>query len=394
VVASVLVEVASSCGIDTAASHGIDIGVDSRLGRGFVLVAASVSGLVAGRPQTADRAVTSSGSRRWLWANLSSAVYIPAFVIAAIAGALVGIGWATRWGGADFSGSVSDLHLVVVGPVSLVVLGVILVVERVRPAQRRGLVARGHRHDVLFAVLHATLGVVLITALTLSFQEVVRRAFPWIELPHMRLMPRIVAIAAIFVAMDGCNWLVHLANHRIRMLWRFHELHHSQEDLNVLTVFRTHPLIHVSYLVSLLPGIVLLANGAVSIMLLVIYGGVVAFAHSNTNLGFGALRRVFVSPNYHRIHHRLDGAQDVNLGFVFTIWDQLSHRAVFPTVETIRIDTGLPGRPLRVEHVGPRTRHFAVLVAQLLGPFRSMPPSADLPSIRSDALASERQPTP
>lgn len=357
-------------------------------------MASSAPGLVAGRRAVANGAVSRPGSRRGVGAALSSAVYIPAFVIAAIAAALIGVGWATEWGGADFSGSVAELHLVVVGPVSLVVLGVILVVERLRPAQRRPLVARGHRHDVLFAALHATLGVMLITALTLSFQEVVRRTVPWIELPHMRLVPRLVAIAAIFVAMDACNWLVHLANHRNRMLWRFHELHHSQEDLNVLTVFRTHPLIHVSYLVSLLPGIALLANGAVSITLLVIYGGVVAFAHSNTNVGFGPLRRVFVSPNYHRIHHRLEGAQDVNLAFVFTIWDQLSHRAVFPSPETIRIDTGLPGRPLRVEHVGPRTRHLAVFGAQLLGPFRSTPVSPDLPSVRSEPLASERRSTP
>ena len=77
-----------------------------------------------------------------------------------------------------------------------------------------------------------------------------------------------------------------------------------------------------------------MANGAVPITLLVIYGGVVAFAHSNTNLGFGPLGRVFVSPNYHRIHHQLDGPQDVNLGFALTIWDQLFHRAVFPTSRT------------------------------------------------------------
>ncbi len=356
-------------------------------------MAASTSGLVAGTRSVANGAVAVPRVRR-VWASISSGVYIPAFMIAAIAAALIGVGWATHWGGADFSGSVADLHLVVVGPVSLAILGVTLVVERIRPAQRRALVARGHRHDVLFAVLHATVGVVLITALTLSFQEVVRRTFPWVELPHMRLLPRIIAVAAIFVAMDGCNWLVHLANHRNRVLWRFHELHHSQEDLNVLTVFRTHPLIHVSYLVTLLPGIVLLANGAVSITLLVIYGGVVAFAHSNTNVGFGPLRRIFVSPNYHRIHHRLEGAQDVNLGFVFTIWDQLSRRAVFPSAETVGIDTGLPGRPLRVEHVGPRTRHLAVFGAQLLGPFRSMPQSVDLPSVRSGVAVPEREPTP
>ncbi len=169
----------------------------------------------------------------------------------------------------------------------------------------------------------------------------VRRSAPWLVLARIGTVPSWVAIAVIFVAMDGCNWLAHLANHRIRMLWRFHELHHSQEDMSVLTVFRTHPLIHVSYLIALVPGIVLVANGALPTTLLVVYGGVVAFAHSNTNLGFGPLGRIFVSPNYHRIHHQLDGPQDVNLGFALTIWDQMFHRAVFPTPETIRTDTGL-----------------------------------------------------
>ena len=163
------------------------------------------------------------------------------------------------------------------------------------------------------------------------------------------MIPRWGVIAVIVVAMDGLNWFVHLANHRVRMLWRFHELHHSQEDMSVLTVFRTHPLIHVSYLLALIPGVVLLANGAASITVLVVYGGIVAFAHSNTRLGFGPLGRVFVSPNYHRIHHQLNGPQDVNLGFALSIWDQIFHCAVFPSEETVRIDTGLPGRPLVVE---------------------------------------------
>ncbi len=128
---------------------------------------------------------------------------------------------------------------------------------------------------------------------------------------------------------------------------------------------------------------VLLANGALSITVLVIYGGAVAFAHSNTRLGFGPLGRIFVSPNFHRIHHDLNGPQDVNLGFVLTIWDQLFHRAVFPTEETVRIDTGLPGRPLRVEQESPRARHFSVLAAQLVGPFRPMPEPEERLSIRS-----------
>src|SRR5262249_50629255 len=153
----------------------------------------------------------------------------------------------------------------------------------------RPMFARGHRHDVIFTVLNATLIVPLVTALTLASVQVARAAAPWIVLPRMGVVPRWGVIAVIVVAMDGCNWMVHLANHRVRMLWRFHELHHSQEDMSVLTVFRTHPLIHVSYLVALLPATVLVANGALSITALAIYGAMVAFAHSNTRLGFGPL---------------------------------------------------------------------------------------------------------
>jgi sterol desaturase/sphingolipid hydroxylase (fatty acid hydroxylase superfamily) len=299
-----------------------------------------------------------------------------------VAAVLVGIGVANRWAGVNFASYMTSLRVVVAGPLTLAIIGVFLVVERLRPAQRRPLFARGYRQDLIYTALNATLVVPLITALTLAFAEVIDRSAPWLILSRISVLPRWGAIALIFVAMDGLNWFAHLANHRVRMLWRFHELHHSQEDMNVLTVFRTHPLIHVSYLIALIPGIVLVANGALSITMLVIYGGVVAFAHSNTNLGFGPLGRIFVSPNYHRIHHRLEGAQDVNLGFALTIWDQLFHRAVFPTPETIRADTGLPGRPLAVEQAGERPRHFSVLVAQLIAPFRPMDATTKLLSVR------------
>jgi sterol desaturase/sphingolipid hydroxylase (fatty acid hydroxylase superfamily) len=320
---------------------------------------------------------------------VSTHVYLPACLWVVGAAVLIGFGWASNWGGVSYAGSVGILRIIVLGPLALAVIGPILILERLRPAQRRALVARGHRQDVLYTLLNVALVVPLVTALTLSFAELVNRALPWLVLPRMGIVPRGVAVALVFVAMDGCNWFVHLANHRVRMLWRFHELHHSQEDLNALSVFRTHPFLHVSYVLALLPGVILVHNGVVSSLLLVLYGGWVALAHSNTNLTFGPLGRVLVSPNYHRIHHRLEGAQDVNLGFALTIWDQLFHRAVFPTAETVRIDTGIPGRPLTVEQEGPRPRHLAALAAQLVGPFRPMREPVLLPTIRDVSRSSE-----
>jgi sterol desaturase/sphingolipid hydroxylase (fatty acid hydroxylase superfamily) len=301
---------------------------------------------------------------------LSSRLYWPALSIVAIAVVFIAIGMASHWGGVSFAASITNQRVIVVGPATILILGVFLVVERLRPAQRRTFFARGYRQDLLYTILNATLVVPLVVALSLSFAEVARTALPWIVVPHFEFFPRWLAIAVIFILMDACNWAAHLANHKVEMLWRFHELHHSQEDMSVLTVFRTHPLIHVSYLIALVPGIVLIANGEITTTLLVVYAAVVAFEHSNTNLSFGPLNRIFCSPNYHRIHHRVEGRQDVNLGFALTIWDQLSGRAVFPTNETIRIDTGLPGRPLAVEQSAPRARHLSVLGAQLIGPFR------------------------
>jgi len=340
------------------------------------------SGVIAPpRGRALDRAERARRSAGWVRSVLAR-VYLPACTIALAAVVLIAIGWATHWGRSSFAGSVIALRAVVAGPVTLVILAVFLVVERTWPAQRRSIFARGYRHDLLFAAVNALLVVPLVTALTLAFVHVLHSSAPWIVLPRMGVVPRAAAVAVIVVAMDGCNWAVHLANHRARMLWRFHELHHSQEDLNVLTVFRTHPLIHVSYLVALIPGLVLMANGAMSITVLVVYGAIVAFAHSNTRLGFGPLERIFVSPNYHRIHHKLDGPQDVNLGFALTIWDQIFGRALFPTEDTIRTDTGLPGRPLVVEQEGPRARHLAVFAAQMVAPFRPMRGLADAPPTR------------
>jgi sterol desaturase/sphingolipid hydroxylase (fatty acid hydroxylase superfamily) len=304
-------------------------------------------------------------------------MYLPALSIVAIFVGLVGIGWSDDWGGVRFSDSLTQMRMVVIGPMTILILAVILIVERLRPAQRRPSFARGYRQDALYALLNASLVAPLVVALSLSLTDAAKRYLPWIVVHRLELLPRWAVISLIFVLMDGCNWLAHFANHRIRVLWRFHELHHSQEDMSVLTVFRTHPLIHVSYLIALIPGIVLVANGVVPTALLVAYAGFVAFEHSNTNLGFGLLESIFVSPNYHRIHHKLDGRQDVNLGFALTIWDQISHRAVFPTEETIRTDTGLPGRPLVVEQSAERPRHLSVLVAQLWGPFRPIDDGVD-----------------
>jgi len=47
-------------------------------------------------------------------------------------------------------------------------------------------------------------------------------------------------IIATFLLLDLSFYYWHVANHRIAFLWRFHNVHHVDPDLDVTTAFRFH----------------------------------------------------------------------------------------------------------------------------------------------------------
>jgi sterol desaturase/sphingolipid hydroxylase (fatty acid hydroxylase superfamily) len=149
-----------------------------------------------------------------------------------------------------------------------------------------------------------------------------------------------------------------------------HAVHHSQEELSVLTTFRTHPLVHTaSFAAATVPVFALTGDHPMAPVLITIYLCLGALPHANIPWTFGPLGKVFVSPAYHRIHHAIDGPNDVNLGIVLTVWDVLARRAVFPQRGAAPCRTGLAGRPLLVEQGGTRLRPVRVIAEQLLEPF-------------------------
>ena len=183
-------------------------------------------------------------------------------------------------------------------------------------------------------------------------------------LRRLPLVPQVVVVALILVGIDAMNWAAHVANHRSAALWRFHALHHSQEDMSVFTTFRTHPLSHVSYLVALLPALVLEASGTVPAAGLIVYACLVTLPHANLRWSFGPLGRVLVSPAYHRLHHAsspVEGRRAVNFGFVLVCWDRLAGCAVYPFGRQ-PVATGVAGRPVPSSRPPPRPGSFTSLL--------------------------------
>jgi len=265
-----------------------------------------------------------------------------------------------------------------IGPTVLGLLILVMGAEHLWPAVRRPLRARGQMQDALYLLLYAVAVVPLVVVIGAGFSEALRQALPWMVLPPVTFVPHWASVAIAIVAMDAGNWLAHWSNHRITALWRLHALHHSQEEMSILTSFRTHPLVHASFLITVIPAVALFANAVVPSTAIVIYLCLATFPHANVRWSFGPVGRVLVSPAYHRIHHRAHGRHDVNLGTVLTLWDVLSHRAVFPVPGMAVFNTGIAGRPLPLEQQGHRPRPHRTLAAQLAEPFADRRPHEEL----------------
>jgi sterol desaturase/sphingolipid hydroxylase (fatty acid hydroxylase superfamily) len=242
--------------------------------------------------------------------------------------------------------------------------------ERIWPAERRPVLARGHIQDVCYLVLHALVVIPLMTLLSVGSAALIGGHLRWLELSPARHWPVWVVVPAAIVAMDGANWLAHYADHRLGLLWRFHALHHSQEELSVLTSFRAHPLMHTTgFLLATVPVVILLPARPIAPALITVYVCVGTLQHANLGWTFGPVGRVIVSPAYHRLHHAKD-VQRANLGVVFTIWDILAGRAAFPVRGGVVGRTGLDDRPVPVEQDSSADPVLLLLAEQLIEPFQ------------------------
>lgn len=145
------------------------------------------------------------------------------------------------------------------------------------------------------------------------------------------------------VAEDFTVYWLHRANHRIRLFWAGHMVHHSSRYLNLGTAVRFsaagpfyEPVFYIPMaLVGFDPTLVLMASG-----INLIYG---FFVHTELFRSLGFLELFMVTPSHHRVHHgRNEPYLNKNYGVVFIVWDRLfgtfqkeEHAVDFGLVENI-----------------------------------------------------------
>jgi sterol desaturase/sphingolipid hydroxylase (fatty acid hydroxylase superfamily) len=169
-------------------------------------------------------------------------------------------------------------------------------------------------------------------------------------LVHLMALPAPLEFAFSFLLMDLAFYYWHLANHRLPILWRFHNVHHSDPDLDVSTAFRFHfGEIALSTVFSLLQVIAISPSAWAFGVYQLVFQAEVIFHHSNVRLPIDVerlLNKVLVTPRMHGIHHsQVQRENNSNFGTIFPWWDRL-HRTLGINIPQDEVSVGVPGYTL------------------------------------------------
>lgn len=146
-------------------------------------------------------------------------------------------------------------------------------------------------------------------------------------LPHVAV-PYPVAVILSVLALDLLIYIQHVIFHYVPPLWRLHKVHHIDQEIDVTTGLRFHP---VEILLSALikgGAVLLLGAPALAVVIFeILLNATAMFNHGNIRLPAGVdriLRLFVVTPDMHRVHHSVIVSEtNSNFGFNMPWWDRI-----------------------------------------------------------------------
>ena len=169
------------------------------------------------------------------------------------------------------------------------------------------------------------------------------------EFGLLYLLPFPVWLHAVlaFLLLDYSLYVWHVLSHKVPLLWRFHNVHHTDVDLSVSTAIRFHFGEMVLSGIFRTAWVLLIGAGPLVVLVYeVVFEASVAFHHSNWRLPYRLERLlswVIVTPRMHGIHHSVVRREtDSNYSNLLNVWDRL-HRTIRLNVRQDEITVGVPG---------------------------------------------------
>ena len=128
----------------------------------------------------------------------------------------------------------------------------------------------------------------------------------------------------LFLLSDLVHYFFHYLEHKSRILWATHSIHHSSDQYNFSVALRT-PMTNTCYRFLYEAPLCLLGFDAG--MVILVHSIILSFAffqHSELIGKLGWLEYFLNTPSHHRVHHASNEKYlDKNFGAVLIIWDKL-----------------------------------------------------------------------
>ncbi|MCH8168918.1 MAG: creatininase family protein [Proteobacteria bacterium] len=158
--------------------------------------------------------------------------------------------------------------------------------------------------------------------------------------PAFAVTPVSIALYTLIavLVLDFSIYIVHYLQHRVPLLWQFHQVHHSAEVLTPITFLRMHPVdlfffglsgslfgalafAGFVYLTGARPHEITILSVNVFVFAFYLFG--YNLRHSHVWLSYPRwLSHILISPAQHQTHHSVEAKHfDRNMGLIFAFWD-------------------------------------------------------------------------
>lgn len=142
-------------------------------------------------------------------------------------------------------------------------------------------------------------------------------------------------LLVMFVFRDFIQWWVHRLLHWSPVLWEFHKVHHSVEQMGFAAHLRYHWMENVVYrFIEYLP-LAMIGFGIDDFFIVHIIGlSIGHFNHSNFTFNLGPFKYIFNNPAMHIWHHAYEMPANrqlgINFGISLSLWDYIFKTAYIP----------------------------------------------------------------
>ena len=170
-----------------------------------------------------------------------------------------------------------------------------------------------------------------------------------ISLLSVNSLPNWAFMLVFFILNDFVQWFTHVILHKFPVLWRFHKVHHSVQEMGFAAHLRYHWMENIFYKPLKTFAVMILVGAEPEHAFFLHFFTIIIghLNHANIRITWGPLKYVFNNSVMHLYHHAKvlpnDRDKGVNFAISLSVWDYIFKTNYIPQDKEGDYDLGFEG---------------------------------------------------